>query len=229
MPVGPGVTTAHRSAVGMVYPYYSRLPSRQQAIYRASDRVAEIKLPHPAALRPAVEALREALAADDRRTVASSAATLSQALLAQLGAPPVALKVLAVRPSRNWGELHGLYTADEKKPAEIRLWMRTVHHKRVVAFRTFLRTLLHELCHHLDYHALKLADSLHTEGFFRRESDLFRQLVPSTPRVAPAPQLAAVPARTRRTGRPGPAKPREETRIADNPQGRLSFDSVVKR
>jgi hypothetical protein len=35
--------------------------------------------------------------------------------------------------------------------------MRTAAHKRVVAFRTFLRTLLHELCHHLDYEWLGLA------------------------------------------------------------------------
>jgi uncharacterized damage-inducible protein DinB len=47
----------------------------------------------------------------------------------------------------------------------------------VVAFRTFLRTLLHELCHHLDYQHLRLADSFHTEGFYKRESSLFHQLV----------------------------------------------------
>ncbi len=56
--------------------------------------------------------------------------------------------------------------------------MRTVRHRRVVAFRTFLRTLLHEVGHHVDYERLSLADSFHTEGFFRRESSLFRQLVP---------------------------------------------------
>ena len=56
--------------------------------------------------------------------------------------------------------------------------MRTVRHRRVVAFRTFLRTLLHEIGHHLDYEHLRLADSFHTEGFFKRESSLFYQLVP---------------------------------------------------
>jgi hypothetical protein len=52
-----------------------------------------------------------------------------------------------------------------------------------VAFKAFLRTLLHEVGHHLDYHYLKLADSFHTEGFFKRESSLFHQLVPTPPRV----------------------------------------------
>jgi hypothetical protein len=56
--------------------------------------------------------------------------------------------------------------------------MRTARHRRVVAFRTFLRTLLHEMGHHVDYERLGLADSFHTEGFFKRESSLFRKLVP---------------------------------------------------
>jgi hypothetical protein len=63
--------------------------------------------------------------------------------------------------------------------------MRTARHRRVVAFRTFLRTLLHEAGHHLDYTYLKLAHSFHTEGFFKRESSLFYQLVPSA-RPGPA-------------------------------------------
>jgi hypothetical protein len=32
--------------------------------------------------------------------------------------------------------------------------------------------------HHVDYELLRLEDSFHTEGFFKRESSLFRQLVP---------------------------------------------------
>jgi uncharacterized damage-inducible protein DinB len=55
--------------------------------------------------------------------------------------------------------------------------MRTARHKRVVAFRTFLRTLLHEVGHHVDYTLLRLGDSFHTQGFYARESHLFHQLV----------------------------------------------------
>ena len=32
---------------------------------------------------------------------------------------------------------------------------------------------------HVDYERLGLADSFHTEGFFKRESSLFKQLVPA--------------------------------------------------
>jgi hypothetical protein len=56
--------------------------------------------------------------------------------------------------------------------------MRTARQRRVVAFRAYLRTLLHELGHHLDYRYLRLADSFHTQGFYQRESSLFHQLVP---------------------------------------------------
>ena len=90
------------------------------------------------------------------------------------------VKVLAVRPELRSAELHGLYTRDGARRPRIRVWMRTLRYKRVVAFRTFLRTLLHEVCHHLDYTLLGLADSFHTQGFFSRESSLFRQLVPTS-------------------------------------------------
>jgi hypothetical protein len=210
----------------MVFSYYSRLSSRQQAIYRASDKIAEIPIPRPSALLPLVEALRQALIADNRRSVSLAAQSLSQALLLQLDAPALAVKVLAVRPSRRDGELHGLYTAEEQQPAEIRLWMRTARHKRVVAFRTFLRTLLHELCHHLDYHTLRLGDSYHTQGFFRRESNLFRQLVPQMPPRRPVTQAAVPPVPTPRTAPARQTGAREDGSVSakDERQGRLRFD-----
>ena len=56
--------------------------------------------------------------------------------------------------------------------------MKTAAKGQVVAFKSFIRTVLHELCHHIDYTYLDLDDSLHTEGFFRRESSLYKQIVP---------------------------------------------------
>jgi hypothetical protein len=54
--------------------------------------------------------------------------------------------------------------------------MLTAKRGQVVAYRTFVRTLLHELCHHFDYTVLRLRDSLHTQGFYQRESSLFHAL-----------------------------------------------------
>ena len=52
----------------------------------------------------------------------------------------------------------GLYEPDEitGSLARITVWMRTAKKENVVKFRTFLRTLLHEVCHHLDYELYKL-------------------------------------------------------------------------
>jgi hypothetical protein len=160
------------------FSYYARLSQRAQAIYRKSDATTRLSLPEAQLLRPLVEDLRAALVRDDRRAVEQAAGQLASGLARHLALPPVLVHVLAVRPSASWGELHGLYTRAEGRTARIQLWMRTARHRRVVAFRTFLRTLLHELGHHVDYELLGLADSFHTEGFFKRESSLFHQLVP---------------------------------------------------
>jgi hypothetical protein len=161
----------------LIYPYYQKLTAKEQAVYRKSDAIHAVRLPRPAELQPLVEGLGAALAADDRAAVEGYAQALATALTEQLSVVEVVVEVLAVRPQLPDAELHGLYTQD---PANIRLWMRTAKKKRVVAFRTFLRTLLHEIGHHLDFTLFQLEDSYHTEGFFKRESSLFHQLVVSS-------------------------------------------------
>lgn len=162
----------------MPFAYYSRLSPSAQAVYRRSDAVVEIPLPAGRTLWPIVGELRLALVADDRGRVQASCTRLQLALTRMLAVEPVLVTVLAVRPTLRASELHGLYTREAGRAPWIQVWMRTASQKRVVAFRTFLRTLLHELAHHLDYTYLKLADSFHTEGFFKRESSLFKQVVP---------------------------------------------------
>jgi hypothetical protein len=159
------------------YAYYAKLRPRQKAIYRRSDEIEELKL-GGGGFEPLVRDLAAALEAEHRAGVERAAQRLANAVLTSLGIVGVRVKVLSTRPSTSSSELHGLYELGERhEVAVIKVWMRTSHHKRVVAFRTFLRTLLHELCHHLDYRLLKLEDSFHTEGFFKRESSLFKQLV----------------------------------------------------
>src|SRR5207244_428709 len=162
----------------MPFSYYARLSRAQQAIYRKSDEIVEVRLPEPARLHPAVEALTAALGSEQRVAVQQATDRLIRGLTDTLGVPPVKVEVLAARPHAKWGELHGLYTAERGRTPKIQLWMRTAKQRRVVAFRTYLRTLLHEVGHHLDYALLRLRDSMHTEGFYKRESSLFHQLVP---------------------------------------------------
>ncbi|HZE36292.1 MAG TPA: DinB family protein [Candidatus Eisenbacteria bacterium] len=163
----------------MPFAYFERLSRRQQGIYLRSDKITAVPLPGAAALRPLVVELGAALESGDRALTESACQLLANGLGRALGLPAVRVTVLAARPHAKWGELHGLYESTGKpgRPPTITLWMRTARQKRVVAFRTFLRTLLHEMGHHLDYTLLRLGDSLHTQGFYQRESHLFHQLV----------------------------------------------------
>jgi uncharacterized damage-inducible protein DinB len=163
----------------MPFAYFKRLTRRQQAIYLESDGIARMPLPEAFRLQPLVTALARALERGDRAHTESASQRLVLGLARALGAPPARVKVLAARPHAGWGELHGLYETPHRaaEPPLITLWMRTARQKRVVAFRTFLRTLLHEVGHHVDYTLLRLGDSFHTQGFYARESHLFHQLV----------------------------------------------------
>lgn len=162
----------------MVFSFYHRLTPEKKKIYRRSDEITSVILPGADELRPMVRSFEGALKAEDRRVLEHLCRNLAAAMALALGVPPVRVRVLAVRPSSSWGELHGLYELSQGRSAAVlSLWMRTVRQKRVVAFRTLFRTFLHEFCHHLDYELFGLPESFHTEGFYKRESSLFHQLV----------------------------------------------------
>jgi hypothetical protein len=87
----------------------------------------------------------------------------------------IPIRVLAARPvrSREGGggyELFGDYHPDTTL---IRVWMRTAVRKRVTSYGTFLSTLTHEFCHHLDYKLFRYRDSWHTRGFYERAAVLY--------------------------------------------------------
>lgn len=169
----------------MPYAYYDNLSARDQATYRESDRIVRVPLEAPQVMWPLVAGVRAALEEANRSEIQLRVQHLVTALVTDLGAPPVRVKVLAARPSHDWGEVQGLYEPEEDEVAVITVWMRTAARKRIVAFKTFIRTVLHEICHHLDYELFGLEDSFHTEGFFKRESSLFHQIagrdVPAEP------------------------------------------------
>ena len=88
--------------------------------------------------------------------------------------PDCGIRVLAARPLRvreHWAtELFGDYSPE---PMLIRVWMRTAVRKEVTSFGTFLSTLCHEFCHHLDYQKFEFRDSWHTRGFYERAGALY--------------------------------------------------------
>ncbi len=191
----------------MPFDYYRRLSRSQQATYRKSDAIVAVRIPEPAALRSWIEGIAAGLAADDKRATGRACRGLVDGLCAQLGAARLIVRVLARRPTKAGSELHGLYERDVDTPAILRVWMRTSANEQPVALRTFVRTLLHEVCHHLDFELYGLVDTFHTQGFFRRESSLARQLLPPSERArgrGDKPRVgapAAVAAPRRKVGR----------------------------
>ena len=161
----------------MPFAYYNRLSPARQAIYRRSDAITTISLPAARDLLPLLHPLSAALVEESPRLVQQACQDIADEMLRQLQVPLVQVIVLDARPSDSYGELHGLYEPSEPPYlSRVTLWMRTAHREQVVAFRTFLRTLLHELLHHLDYEHFELPETFHTAGFYKRESSLYRQI-----------------------------------------------------
>src|SRR5207248_2840429 len=95
------------------FAYYDRLSAADQRIYNASDAIESVGLPRGLDVGPDVAALRAALIAEDRVTVQRLGQGICDQLAKGYAVPPVRLKVMAARPSDDYGELHGLY-----EPAE---------------------------------------------------------------------------------------------------------------
>ena len=162
----------------MPFAYYAKLSSSRQRIYRQSDAIQSLALPPGLKAGALVARIRARLAGADRVGVQKACQELIDALDAGYRVPKIRVRVLAQRPADGDGELHGLYEPDDEgTPARITVWMRTAARKDVVAFKTFLRTLIHELCHHLDYELYKMPETFHTEGFYKRESTLVAALL----------------------------------------------------
>src|SRR5258708_10603156 len=88
--------------------------------------------------------------------------------------PRCSVRVLAARPLRvreySTTELFGNYHPDTML---VRVWMRTAIRKDITSFGTFLSTLCHEICHHLDFQRFGFPDSQHTRVYYDRTPALY--------------------------------------------------------
>lgn len=78
------------------------------------------------------------------------------------------------RPSKERGQLFGFYLPSHHK---IVIYNTTAKTCKPTAIKTFFDTLIHEFMHHYDYQVLKLEDSFHTTGFYKRIDDLKKKLI----------------------------------------------------
>jgi hypothetical protein len=155
-----------------------RLNRAQQREYDRSNAVSAIPVRVSPRLHRAIELLPAVLQSGARPKIQILAQAVCDELCRSLRVASARVVVKGTRPSNERGELHGLFTSSPGKTHVIEVWMVTAKRGQIVAFKTFLRTLVHEICHHLDYSLLGLRESFHTDGFFKRESSLVHQLLP---------------------------------------------------
>jgi hypothetical protein len=145
-----------------------------RAGFLESDQTRTLDLPQDGSLltitKSIESAMRRGRSTDVRRTCVDFLKAASEFYkVAECG-----IRVLAARPLRvreSWStELFGDYTPESML---IRVWMRTAVRREVTSFGTFLSTLCHEFCHHLDYQKFEFHDSWHTRGFYERAAALY--------------------------------------------------------
>jgi hypothetical protein len=147
---------------------------KRRAEYERSDRMTDLTLPDDDRFRSLALEIETALASGSTAPVRTACtAFLSQAARFYEVSPP-RVRVLAARPLRVYEkgatELFGDY---DMLTCVIRVWMRTAVQRRVTSFGTFLSTLCHEFCHHLDLRLFGLPGTPHTRGFYQRTAVLY--------------------------------------------------------
>ena len=139
-----------------------------------SDRTKILDLPQNGSLPEIVRRLESAMKASAAPDVRKSCGEFLAIASDFYKVPPCGIRVLAARPLRvreSWStELFGDY---QPETMLIRVWMRTAVRKEVTSFGTFLSTLCHEFCHHLDFQLFRFPDSWHTRGFYERTAALY--------------------------------------------------------
>ena len=139
-----------------------------------SDRLKTITLPEDQRFVEIAGAIDTAMKAENTNSVQQVCDNFLGAASDFYQVPRCKIRVLAARPLRvrehSTTELFGDYQPDTML---IRVWMRTAVRKDITSFGTFLSTLCHEFCHHLDFLKFGFGDSWHTRGFYERAAALY--------------------------------------------------------
>jgi len=145
------------------------------AQFRESDRLTSFALPPDPELARSAQIIESVMKEGSRAEVAQACAEFLRAVASFYGVRHPEVRALDARPLRvrEGGlqiELFGDYSL---RDARIRIWTRTAVRKQVTSFGTFLSTLCHEFCHHLDCQKFGFSQSPHTRGFYERTALLY--------------------------------------------------------
>ena len=147
--------------------------NNNRQFFLESDRLRSIDLPTGGRLYRISQEIESAMEAGLMGDVRRHSAEFVAAVSNFYRVPRCEVQILAARPlrtRRGWRtELFGDYHPTSML---IRVWMKTAVRKETTSFGTFLSTLCHEFCHHLDFHQFKFRDSWHTRGFYERAAIL---------------------------------------------------------
>lgn len=147
------------------------------AQFRKSDRITVLDLPADDRLSVMGRSIELAMKSGQSGAVRRVCAEFLETASRFYQVPNCAVRVLAARPLRvreQWtSELFGDY---DPEAMLLRVWMRTAVRREITSFGTFLSTLCHELCHHLDFQKFGFDDSWHTRGFFERAAALYHHV-----------------------------------------------------
>ena len=142
--------------------------------YLRSEAMVTIKLPAPEPFRLLAKQLEEAMDSEDRKRIQTICNAIAKQVSESFAVPPPKVRVLGLRPleegEKHVDELFGDYDFETKL---IRLWMRTAVLGKMTSYGTFLSTLCHELCHHLDVVHFDFDNTYHTRGFYERAGLLY--------------------------------------------------------
>ena len=154
-----------------------RLPRNAalRAQFLESDELCALEVPADDRLRAAANAIDLAMKSGSNSAVREACDEFLRVTSGFYQVAQPQIRVLSARPVRvregGWAsELFGDY---DRGKMVIRVWMRTAVRKQRTSLGTFLSTLCHEFCHHLDAQRLGFRDTPHTRGFYARTAVLY--------------------------------------------------------
>ena len=147
---------------------------KNRALFVNSDQAKTLELPEDTRLPRIAGQIESAMKLASIAHVRAACEEFLAAASEFYHVPGCKVRVLAARPLRvreySTTELFGDY---HPTTMLIRVWMRTAVRKEITSFGTFLSTLCHEFCHHLDFQRFRFRDSWHTRGFYERAAALY--------------------------------------------------------
>jgi hypothetical protein len=155
---------------------FTDAPPRSKDLQRfsESDRINTLALPEDARRLPEIaKNIEAAMQTGETKGVRTACVEFLSTAADFYKVPKCDVRVLAARPLKGHEWTYELFGDYAPATMLMRLWMRTAIKKEVTSYGTFLSTLCHEFCHHLDYHLFKFSDSWHTRGFYERTAVLY--------------------------------------------------------